>query len=250
MSAPAGELVTAFLLVLCRVGGCLMLVPGYSAAFVPMPVRLYIAVAVSLCLMPLVGGGLAVVAAAEGARLLALIAAECLAGALLGLTARCLLSAFNLVLAMIAQTAGLAGQIGPADGGDEPTPELTALVQAAVLALLFINDFHLDVLRALVESYRALPPGTATDLALTLDRLAAAMAEAFRLAMRIAGPFLLAGLLINLAFGLVNKVAPAIPVIFISAPFVVVAALWLLLLIGGEMAGQISAAMLKWLARA
>ena len=42
----------AFLL-FCRIGGCLMLAPGFSMSQIPMQIRLFIALAVTLSLTPL-----------------------------------------------------------------------------------------------------------------------------------------------------------------------------------------------------
>ena len=40
-------------LLFCRIGGCLMLMPGFSSARVPPQVRLFIALAVTLALAPM-----------------------------------------------------------------------------------------------------------------------------------------------------------------------------------------------------
>ena len=50
-SAP--DTVLLVFLLFCRIGGCLMLMPGFSSARVPVQVRLFIAVAVTLALTPL-----------------------------------------------------------------------------------------------------------------------------------------------------------------------------------------------------
>ena len=51
----ANAVLTAFIL-FCRVGGCLMLMPGFSSPRVPMMVRLFLCFAITLALVPFLGG--------------------------------------------------------------------------------------------------------------------------------------------------------------------------------------------------
>ena len=53
MTPSAPETVLLVFLVFCRIGGCLMLMPGFSSPRVPVQVRLFIAIAVTLALTPL-----------------------------------------------------------------------------------------------------------------------------------------------------------------------------------------------------
>ena len=46
--------VLAIFIVFCRVGACLMLVPGFSSINIPVQVRLFIAIVTSFALAPLV----------------------------------------------------------------------------------------------------------------------------------------------------------------------------------------------------
>ena len=55
----------------------------------------------------------------------------------------------------------------------------------------------------------------------SLPRLATALSKAFYLVLQISGPFVAYGLMVNLLFGLVNKMVPQIPAYFISIPFLV-----------------------------
>ena len=53
MSPIGPQTVLLVFLLFCRIGGCLMLMPGISSARVPAQVRLFIALAVTLALAPL-----------------------------------------------------------------------------------------------------------------------------------------------------------------------------------------------------
>ena len=47
------ETVALVVLIFCRIGGCLMLIPGFSSPRVPMRARLFVALSLSLALSPL-----------------------------------------------------------------------------------------------------------------------------------------------------------------------------------------------------
>lgn len=240
MSDFPGAFATYFV-VFCRVGACIMAMPGYSTPHIPMPARLFLALAVSLSIAPLVesiAGRAAGVAAP--AVLAVLILAEMLAGAFMGLLGRIVFSAVHVAGSTISQMSGFPGMALTDDGSGELSTELGALLSATVLTLLFVLDFHVDVVMALVESYQALPFGVLSEPAQALDQLTGAIATAFFLAIRIAAPFILFGVVINFAFGLVNKIAPQVPAVFISTPFVIFAGIFVFSRLGAELASTLA----------
>ena len=89
MTAIGSDAVLTAFVLFCRIGGCLMLVPGFSNQRVPRNVRLFIAFSVTLALTPLLSGeieknisGIAPVA------LTRLFLSETLIGTLIGFLAR------------------------------------------------------------------------------------------------------------------------------------------------------------------
>jgi flagellar biosynthesis protein FliR len=241
---------TTYALVFCRVGTCLMLMPGFASPHMPMQARLYLAIALSLSITPILAGsiGPAGPGGTTGGDAI-LIAAECLAGATIGTLARCFFSALHFAATFIAQLAGYNGQAMVDDGTGEAMPELGALLAATILALVFILDFHVQVIAALIESYAVIPFGVMRDAGEPLDRLVKVAVEGLQLAVRIAGPFIAIAVLINVALGFVNKVAPQIPVYFISAPFLALAALALMYGLSADLAMTFTGRFLHWFAR-
>lgn len=236
MILALGSFATYFV-VFCRVGACIMTMPGYSTPHIPIQARLFLALAVSMSITPLVQTIAGRVGDVHAPAVLAvLILAELLAGALMGLLGRIVFSAVQVAGSAMSQLSGFSGLALTDDGSGELSTELGALLSATVLTLLFVLDFHVDVVMALVESYVALPFGILSDPAKALDLLAGAVATAFALAVRIAAPFIVAGVVINFAFGLVNKIAPQVPAIFISAPFVIAAGIYIFHRLGAELA--------------
>jgi flagellar biosynthetic protein FliR len=58
--------------------------------------------------------------------------------------------------------------------------------------------------------------------------IADTVSQSFYLTLRLASPFIAYAILANLAIGFVNKLAPQIPVYFVSLPFIIAGALTLL----------------------
>ena len=93
MAAPHAELAPraalgAFVL-FCRIGGCLMLAPGFSNTQIPTQIRLFVALAVTLTLTPLLLERVPAAALGDDPILtLRMIVVESLVGGMIGILAR------------------------------------------------------------------------------------------------------------------------------------------------------------------
>lgn len=224
---PEGTILALFA-AFCRIGGCIMVLPGFSSFRVPVQIRLFIAVAISMALLPVLWDTLYPSVQAGGRVYIALVGVELLIGVTLGLIAR------YIVLALQFAGTGMSMAIGfnAAPGGGllemEQEGHLTSLISFTAMLLLFLTDFHHLVISALVRSYDFMPLGSGFDPQMALMTLTDTLAGAFLLVLRLASPFLAYGLVFNLAIGMVNKLAPQIPVYFISIPFILFGGLLLL----------------------
>src|SRR5262245_52668475 len=96
------ETILAVFLLFCRIGGCLMLMPGFASSRVPVQVRLFVAVSVTLALTPLLLPTVnAAVPRLEPPLMLRLIVSETLVGGLIGLIGRL----FYMALQFMASAA-------------------------------------------------------------------------------------------------------------------------------------------------
>jgi flagellar biosynthetic protein FliR len=84
---PQG-LVLALLLVFCRIGGCIMVLPGFSTARVPVPFRLFVALTVSLAMLPMMWDTIYPKVAGGTPDYILMIGVETLTGTVLGLVTR------------------------------------------------------------------------------------------------------------------------------------------------------------------
>lgn len=229
MSAIGADSVLAAFLLFCRIGACLMLMPGFSSLRVPAQVRLYIAIAVTLALTPLLAGYTRpMVAGASPLTLTALVAAELLTGALVGLLASFSFLALQFMATAVATYVGFSILPGVGVDAPEPEPALASMMTLGATLLFFVTDLHWEVLRALVGTYSAMPVGGVFTIQPGLIQVADRLSETFLIALRLSGPFVVYGIILNLAIGITNKLTPQIPVYFISLPFVLAGGLFLL----------------------
>ena len=228
--------VLATFIVFCRIGACLMLVPGYSSVNVPPQIRLFLALVTTFALTPILIAILKpLVDGASPLTLALLIGTELLVGSVIGLGGRVFFLALQTMLTVMASAIGLSSIPGTPVGDTDPAPPVVPLIMAAVTTLFFLTDQHWQVLRGLMNSYDVWHPGSRIGGSMPLDQLVGRLSEAFVLTLRITSPFIVYSVIVNFAVGLLNKLTPAIPVYFISVPFVLFGGFLLLYLTSDEL---------------
>lgn len=249
MIGGLADSVLATFIVFCRIGGCLMLVPGFSSVNIPVQVRLFVAIVTTFALAPILVAVLKpLLANASPLTLALLISSELLIGSVIGLGGRMFFLALQTMATAMASAVGLGSIPGMVVGEVDPAPVLVGLIMAAVTTLFFMMDLHWQILRGLMNSYDVWHPGDRLGGDMALAQLVSRLSEAFVLTLRITSPFIVYSVIVNLAIGLLNKLTPTIPVYFISVPFVLFGGFLLLYLTSDELLMQFMRGVSSWLA--
>jgi flagellar biosynthetic protein FliR len=148
---PQGTILALFL-AFCRMGGCIMVLPGFGSSRVPTNLRLLLAVAVSIAVLPLLWDVIYPRAASPGATYIGLIVSETLIGIVYGLIARLYTLGMQFAGAILAMSIGFSAPGGSDVLEDTAENQITSMLMFAGLLLLFMMDFHHVVFRALVDS--------------------------------------------------------------------------------------------------
>lgn len=212
------QVLTGFLLVYCRVQMCLFAMPGLGDRLLTVRVRVLLAVA----LTPL----LAVPNPAEIATVwtLALLAlAEAVTGLVLGLIVRLAAFALDIAATTIATTASLSQIMGVTN--DAAPHPIGNLMHLAGLALLMALGFPVLVSDLLGQSFAVRPVGGFPDISTLMPEAVRIVRDSFVLAMVLSAPFILGGILFQLLSGVVSKVMPSLPIVFMGAPLAIIMAL-------------------------
>ena len=201
------------LLVFCRVGAALMLLPGFSSQRFPMQVRLFMALAISASLAPLVAPGFNV-ALVQGDISPGLIASELITGGLIGLLGRLYLQALQFAGIFISNALGLSGIPGqPIDDTEASTPVANILTLSGIM-LIFASNLHLETIRALRDSYGVLPVGPFLSASWMAGQVTQTLAKTLVLSLQFCGPFLVYAVILNFAIGLASKFTPQLSIYF------------------------------------
>ena len=221
MNASAQGLVLAAFLAFCRIGACFMLMPGLSSVRVPTHIRLFVAVAATGGLLVHLWDQIFPFVDARPGVLMPMIASELLIGGLIGLMARLYILALMFIGNAIAMLIGFNSVGGHAIEENEPQGPLASIISISALLLLFTLNFHHEIIRALVASYKVAPINLFFNPQAALVDVTDTLSESFMVVLRLGSPFIAYAILINLTIGFVNKLTPQIPVYFISLPFVI-----------------------------
>ncbi len=220
-------------LVFLRIGAVMALMPAFGEQIVPPRIRLALALAFTAIVAPAVATRIA--APAGGIAGYAVwLCAETLNGLALGFVLRLGVMAVEIAGGLAAQSGSLSQMLGTAG---EPMPAMSHLLTMAVLCLGALSGLHVQLARALILSYDALPPGAIPGAGLVRDWALGHVLQAFALAFRLAAPFVIAALLYNVALGVMNRAMPALMVSFIGAPALTAGALILLAITAPLMLG-------------
>jgi flagellar biosynthesis protein FliR len=144
-----------------------------------------------------------------------------LVGGMIGFLARIFYLALETLASGAAQMLGFSNPFGLQLESGESLAPLATLISLAALALLFAADLHWQLLRGLVASYDVIPVGADFNARMALRQVADALGESFRLALRLASPYVLYALIVNVALALINRLTPQIQVFFVATPFIV-----------------------------
>jgi flagellar biosynthetic protein FliR len=183
---------------------------------------LVFALTVSAALMPMISDRLPVLPADMG-DFIGLLLLEIGIGVFFGVIVR--------IILLGVQTAGsvLALQIGIASAlVSDPTTQQQAAVTgnfllALTIVLIFATGLDHMTLKGLVGTYAIFPPGQLPPMSDVADHASRIVADSFAVAIAMAAPFLVYGMVFAVALGLLARLMPTLQVFFIAMPMQILA---------------------------
>lgn len=219
---------TAFL-VLCRIGTSLMFIPGLSSARIPLSLRLFCALALSLALTPqVVQFGLTGPVEWRSRSFFNLVFQEFFLGFLFGTISSLTIQAARFAGDTISSSIGLAGIPGQPIELNEASSQVSSLITLAVTMLLFAGDLHLLSIDAILRSYELVKIGAGYDVRDFSEAFLRQLRDLYLLSLQVASPFIAYSLLGNLMLGLIGRIAPKVSIYFTLTGAITIGGLLLL----------------------
>ena len=203
-----------FGLLLVRPGMLVALAPGLGGAHLPTPVKIGLIALVSVGLLPSVN----VPVGLPDMTLSVVVAREAVIGMSLAFGLRALIAGAEFAGHLTGQQIGFSyGATIDPQSGVRNNMLATLYGTLATLGFLGINGHH-AVLRALAQSYTALPIGVGHLDASIVDSVRQILALVFIVAARLAAPVIVVLLLVEMIIGLISRTSPALSFMVIGYP--------------------------------
>jgi flagellar biosynthetic protein FliR len=220
IAIDSGYYPQALLMVLARVGGVIGILQYFGGAKVPVVFKTFLALVVSVAIMPMVPA-----AWLADARLLSdlpgmlfAIVQEVAIGACMGLVCQLVIAATSVAGVLIGMGSSLmmARSIDPSSGQQVGLPQ--QLLTTLFVLFLLLTNVHLEAIRLLGVSFSTLPMLASWDINSIARMVVGLGSMCFDWGLRLAMPVFCTALVLDSCLGLIAKLAPDFNVLFLSMP--------------------------------
>lgn len=248
------EEMLTFFAVLVRYSVLFAVLPFVGDRYVPAPVKILLALAVTMALFPgLVASGQvrpgeAIAWAATSSGIIGTIAGEAIVALVLGYTARLVFDSVNLGGNLMGGFMGLS-MASVYDPEQQSQTQIVAEIQMILAMLLFlVLDGHHLMLRASLQSYGIVGlggtihafSGAGSGSSQFSEKLIMLTGQVIRFGLQLAAPVALVLFAINLIFGVLAKAMPQLNILVLSMAVSVLVGLSVMFLSLGEFNAAVS----------
>lgn len=207
----------ALFLIFSRLGPFVMMLPGIGEASVPMRSRLAFAVMLTFCMYSIVLPLLPPIPET----LIGLIGfslKEAVIGFAFGGLIKLISSGLQVAGNVISFQTGLsfAQTADPTTGRQDSVFSSFMMMLGTVMILVL--DLHHVLIGAMYDSYKLFPPQEVIEFGLFSHAAVMIVANAFKIGVQMATPFIVFGLIFFLGIGILSRLIPQIQVFFIAMP--------------------------------
>ena len=206
-----------FFLVVLRIGAIVMTMPVFRSQSIPILFKLGLAFAVSMALFSI----LKLEPAPVFNHILPFaicVIGELMIGISIGLSIRLMFAGIQIAGQLAGYQMGLAIANVMDPSTSQQLPILSQFNQLFAMLLLLATNAHHIFLRALVESYRLVPPFGFHFSNSLMQQIVDLGGKMFVIAVQVGAPVIAALLLISVAFGLIARTVPQMNVFIVAMP--------------------------------
>ncbi|MYN28298.1 MULTISPECIES: flagellar biosynthetic protein FliR [Duganella] len=195
----------------CRILAMFIGAPVLGEAVTPTTVRILIALVLAIIMMPLTAGADWGPAAINPFSLAGVVATleQGLIGFVLGLAFHFAMSVIGVLGFMVSSQMGLSMAVMNDPMNGQSSDVTSALLSTLAIIIFFSIDGHLVIANVIGQSFRAWPLGHGFG-PLLMQTVAYNVAWIFSAAMLLALPVVFSTMVVQIGFGFLNRVAPAL----------------------------------------
>jgi flagellar biosynthetic protein FliR len=216
------EEMMVFFAVLVRYSILFSLIPVVGEKAVPMPVKVLLSLAVTICVYPglvkqrLVNPADAIMWSSTAGGIIGTIGSEVLVGILLGYVSRFAFDAITMGGNFIGTQMGFS-MATVFDPQQESHTTVISEIHYALAMLAFLAlDGHVLIIRAALQSYEIVGVGKGVFTELVSHRMIDLTGQLIRFAVQISGPVALVMFLVNIIFGVFSRAMPQMNILILS----------------------------------
>lgn len=223
-------LLFSYLLIFCRLGAAIMLLPGLSEGYITPRARLFFALGLSLIIIPLMLDKMPPLPESVSLFFM-LVAKEIIIGAFIGTVMKTIFSTLHTAGIIIASQSGLASAMffDPSQG--EQGASMGLFLTLSGIMVIFASNLHHLFIQGLVDSYALFPPSSPLPIDGFSDLTAKTLSNSFSMAARISSPIIVIGLVTYIGGGIMGRLMPQMQVFFIITPLQILLGFFILMLI-------------------
>ncbi|MGK5679447.1 flagellar biosynthetic protein FliR [Actinoplanes sp. URMC 104] len=224
-SVPTAELL-ALLLGAARTGAWMMVCPPFNSRLIPGTVKALLSVGLTLPMAPYLRGTLPSLQTSD---IIFSVLIQVFVGAGLGFLTALLFAALQAAGDLIDLFGGFTLAMGYDPLSQNQSSIFGRFYNLVAVTLLFATDGHEMVLRGFLQTFRTVPLNWSFSSNTFSELIIKGLGDMFLAAIQIAGPLIAVLFLTDVAFGLLNRVAPALNAFQLGFP----AKIFMVLLISG-----------------
>jgi len=199
-----------------RIGGMLMVAPLFASSFIPVRIRLVLALSLSAAIIPLLPPPPEVIPfSALG---LFIGVQQLVIGMTAGFVLQLVFDAIVVGFQTVAMSMGLGFAVMVDSQRGQQVPMLSQFHFIIAILLFLAMDGHLMMIGLMIDSFEVLPVGVTGLDAESFRQIAAWGTHMFAGALRVALPAATAILLVNLSIGVISRAAPTLNLFAVGFP--------------------------------
>ena len=217
-------------LIFARLSVVFLLMPGLSAAYVPVRVRLIVALMITVLVLPMVQDTLPL-QPESAAELVKLIVIEVIIGGFIGALIQVMMAALHVAGHMISMGIGLMNAFVNDPVQEEQSAVLIGFLNLVAVALIFITGLHHVMIMAIVDSYNLFQVASPIFSEDMMSMMVSLFSQTFYMGVRLAAPIVIFELIFQISSGILARLSPQLNVMFVLLPMKIMLGVSILMIV-------------------